>query len=472
MSDNVEMVKAFLRAQNMEQVGRLEQAIDLYEGTVRGAFDSTGPYDRLIALYSNAGRHADVIRVAEAALTNVHTYDDKKAWYERMRHDAQSAMERAVPQRHAQEAGAVTELLDRIIREVRDDGPLPFDRYMDMCLYDPDAGYYSAGPQRTSTRGDYVTSPELDPAFGALWCAGFEEVWRSSDRPERFSIVEIGPGEGAFAEAVMEAASADFRRALAYELVEPLDELARRQKERLGTENFSWTGRVAGARQHGIVFANEVIDNLPVALVEGTDNGVVEICVGVSDNGLAEQRRPARSEVLEVVSRFKIQPALGERAEVPLAAAAFVHAAIGTVEMGAIVFIDYGYRTAELLTRPGGTIVTYSSQGAGADPLVAPGQRDITAHANWDVVEGHVTEAGATVAGLVRQGDALRALGAEDLLSDLRRQERVASANGDGRAALRAISRRGALSTLLSGRGLGGLGVLTVVKGIDHPSWT
>jgi len=97
MSDSVEMVKAFLRGQNMEQVGRLDDAIELYEGTVSGGFDSTGPYDRLIALYSSDARHADVIRIAEAALKSVHTYDDKKAWYERMRHDALKAQKDAVP---------------------------------------------------------------------------------------------------------------------------------------------------------------------------------------------------------------------------------------------------------------------------------------------------------------------------------------------------------------------------------------
>ncbi|MPZ68335.1 MAG: hypothetical protein GEU71_02270 [Actinobacteria bacterium] len=97
MSNNVEMVKAFLKAQNMEQVGRMDEAISLYEGTVEGGFDSTGPYDRLIALHSSAARHADVIRIAEAALVNVHTYPDKKAWYERIRHEALKAQETAVP---------------------------------------------------------------------------------------------------------------------------------------------------------------------------------------------------------------------------------------------------------------------------------------------------------------------------------------------------------------------------------------
>jgi len=95
--DAVELVKQFLRAQNLEQVGRVEEAIDLYEACVTEGFDSTGPYERLITLYSHRSLHKDVIRVTEAALTNVQTHAEKRAWYERMRAEAQRAAAK-VPQ--------------------------------------------------------------------------------------------------------------------------------------------------------------------------------------------------------------------------------------------------------------------------------------------------------------------------------------------------------------------------------------
>ena len=97
---NVDQVKDFLRAQNLEQLGRQTEAVALYEEVIAGGFDSSGPYDRLIALYADGARHLDVVRVAEAALASVVTYPDKKAWYERMRSDAlkaQSDVPRAVP---------------------------------------------------------------------------------------------------------------------------------------------------------------------------------------------------------------------------------------------------------------------------------------------------------------------------------------------------------------------------------------
>ena len=89
--ENVDHVKLFLRGQNLEQVGRTDEAIELYESVVGGGFDSTGPYDRLIALYSQRAAHREVVRVVELALAHVRTYQDKKDWYRRMRAEAEKA---------------------------------------------------------------------------------------------------------------------------------------------------------------------------------------------------------------------------------------------------------------------------------------------------------------------------------------------------------------------------------------------
>lgn len=86
--DNVEVVRRYLRAQNLEQVGRTDEAIENYEAAVEASFDASGPYDRLITIYSNRALHAEVVRVAESALEYVQTHEQKKAWYERMRAEA------------------------------------------------------------------------------------------------------------------------------------------------------------------------------------------------------------------------------------------------------------------------------------------------------------------------------------------------------------------------------------------------
>ena len=87
----VELVKEFLRAQNLEQLGRIDEATELYEHVAAEHFDSTGPYDRLIALYSNQALHADVIRIADLALKNVKTHEAKREWYGRMKSEAERA---------------------------------------------------------------------------------------------------------------------------------------------------------------------------------------------------------------------------------------------------------------------------------------------------------------------------------------------------------------------------------------------
>ncbi|CAN5705608.1 hypothetical protein BH20ACT23_BH20ACT23_07250 [soil metagenome] len=92
--DNVELVKRFLKAQNLEHVGRVDEALGLYESIVEARFDSSGPYDRLIALYDHRAQHRDVVRIAEAALAQVQTYDDKRAFYEKTRSDALKAIGR------------------------------------------------------------------------------------------------------------------------------------------------------------------------------------------------------------------------------------------------------------------------------------------------------------------------------------------------------------------------------------------
>jgi hypothetical protein len=95
--DNMELVRGFLRGQNLEQVGRVDEAIELYETAVAAHFDSSGPYDRLIALYSHRAMHTDVVRVTEAALANVRTHTSKKDWYEAMRGAALKAQDQVPP---------------------------------------------------------------------------------------------------------------------------------------------------------------------------------------------------------------------------------------------------------------------------------------------------------------------------------------------------------------------------------------
>jgi hypothetical protein len=86
-----DIVGLYLRAQNLEQVRRTEEAVALYEEAIAAGFDSAGPYDRLIAIYLAHERHSDVVRVAAAAVSNVRTFPDKRAWYETVQSESREA---------------------------------------------------------------------------------------------------------------------------------------------------------------------------------------------------------------------------------------------------------------------------------------------------------------------------------------------------------------------------------------------
>jgi hypothetical protein len=97
-----EIVRLYLRGQNLEQMRRVEEAAEMYEEAVTNRFDAAGPYDRLIAIYLGRNDHAAVRRVAEAALASVRTFDDKRAWYESVRSGATEA-EKVQPDRRGAE---------------------------------------------------------------------------------------------------------------------------------------------------------------------------------------------------------------------------------------------------------------------------------------------------------------------------------------------------------------------------------
>jgi hypothetical protein len=87
-----DVVSLYLRGQNLEQVRRIDEAVALYEQAVAAGFDAAGPYDRLIAIYRGRDQHADVVRVATAAIGHVRTYADKTTWYESLREGAREAL--------------------------------------------------------------------------------------------------------------------------------------------------------------------------------------------------------------------------------------------------------------------------------------------------------------------------------------------------------------------------------------------
>src|ERR1017187_2412476 len=139
------------------------------------------------------------------------------------------------PQRAAPER-IVNLLRQKIEREIRERGPVPFSRYMGLCLYEPELGYYSRNAEQFGKAGDFYTSSNVHAVFGRLLARQFEEMWRALDSPEHIELVELGPGRGLFAQDVLgwsEKKFPDFFHALRYILIESSPALRERIKETL-----------------------------------------------------------------------------------------------------------------------------------------------------------------------------------------------------------------------------------------------
>ena len=135
-------------------------------------------------------------------------------------------------------------LRQKIEQEIRERGPIPFSRYMELCLYDPELGYYSRAAEKFGKAGDFYTSSDVHAVFGRLLARQFEEMWRALGSPAQIEVLELGPGRGLFAQDVLdwsEKKFPDFYRALHYTLVETSPSL----RQRLGT---MFRERIAAAK--------------------------------------------------------------------------------------------------------------------------------------------------------------------------------------------------------------------------------
>src|SRR6266581_4544747 len=200
---------------------------------------------------------------------------------------------------------ASASLVSEIAAEIAARGPIPFARFMELCLYHPVLGYYTRGIGGGGGR-DYLTSSGIHRAFGLLLARQTEEMWRRAGRPDPYHFVEFGPGEGYFALDFLQEASRceGFAKSLRYVMVEPSPVLAERQRSRLAGRSSStvrWLSEQdldRRAKFAGCLFANEVLDGFPVHRVVGTPQGPREIHVDADAGGLREILAPPSSEAI------------------------------------------------------------------------------------------------------------------------------------------------------------------------------
>jgi len=346
------------------------------------------------------------------------------------------------------------DLASRIREEVRGTGMIPFSRYMEMALYEPGLGYYSAGLHKLGASGDFVTAPELGGLFAACLALQVAEV---AGELAPLDILEVGAGTGRLAaHLLLELAGGDPPER--YLILETSADLRRVQRETIADlapawlERVRWLDEPPAADWDGMLIANEVIDALAVERFEATGGAIEQVCVTAHDAGFEWARRPAPAELLTAVRRLESEigstfPA-GYRSEVHLQLPAWLEALTRHMRRGLALFVDYGYPRREyyLRERADGTVMCHYRHRAHDDVFFWPGLQDITAWVDFTALAEAADASGLEVVGYSNQAMFLLGCGLDQVLA-----ARMEDAK-DGGLALTAEARQLTLPGLMGER--------------------
>jgi len=346
-----------------------------------------------------------------------------------------------------------------VIQRIRDRGPITVADFMSIALYHPEYGYYSRTARRTGRAGDFFTGVDVGPLFGELLCRQFAEMWRGVDAASPFDLVEAGAANGQLARDVLDTAERDdrpFYDAIRLHLVESSPTARQAQRETLGHHavKLHASSATLPPSVHGVIYANELLDALPVHSVAMTEEGLREHYVDLAGDRLVERLGQPSTDALQrhlADLGARLEP--GWRAEINLAAPAWVARACRALHRGFLLIIDYGHQAQELYsaTHAGGTLRTFHRHVLDAgSPLRAetpswlcdPGERDITTHVDLTSIQRAAESCGCRTLGVLDQTYFLMALGLAERVDEVG-------------ASVAAVKRRLALKTLMLPGGLG-----------------
>lgn len=359
-------------------------------------------------------------------------------------------------------------MLASILRDrIRRDGPIPFDEFMRIALYEPEAGYFAAGPVRSERTGDFLTSPEVSPLFGeTLGRFVAAEAHRTGADP--VDVVEVGAGSGSLLRPLLD--HLDGAGVAARATVVEVSAAARAAAASRVPE-AAFAGRLGELRPglRGAVIANELLDNLPAALAVRRGGGWMERCVGSSEDRLAYVELEARPEVASWADRNGGEVPEGGVVEVQIAAGEWLLAALTLLAAGSVVVVDYGDTADGLASRRAeGTVRTYSGHHLGPDPLDHPGGTDITMDVDFGALRVVAESAGAA-ATVSTQREFLTEWGLGERILALRHRELESARRGDVMGRLQARDLLTGAEAILHPRGLGDFRVLVARRGGPGP---
>lgn len=298
-------------------------------------------------------------------------------------------------------------------------GWLSFERYMDLALYAPGLGYYSAGARKLGAGGDFTTAPEMSRLFGACVAEQCAELLRELDNA---AILEVGPGTGRLAVDVLRRLDALGCLPARYLMLEVSADLRERQRRLLGErvphliERVAWLDAPPEAAFDGVIVANEVLDALPVARFRWHARGAEELGVTVVAGELQWSARPGSSVLMAYCERLCMAAGGwddGYVSEYCPRLAPWTRAVVQSLRRGAVLWFDYGLPRPQyyLRERHEGTLICHFRQRAFDDPLRHPGLEDLSAWVDFTALAEAGAAADFELGGFTTQAHFLAGLG-------------------------------------------------------------
>ena len=317
------------------------------------------------------------------------------------------------PEPGENEAAHTVLVRDHIASAVaRAGGWISFDRYMDLALYAPGLGYYSAGAHKLGAGGDFTTAPEISRLFGACIARQCAEILEALGDG---TILEIGAGSGVLAGDVLQGLERAGRLPRRYQILEVSADLRARQQAHLSQRaahllsRVTWIDAPPADRFDGVILANEVLDALPVTRFAWRAGALMELGVVFEQGRFAWSPRPASP--IQTAHGEMLRAAAGDawpegyESEYCPRIAPWTAAVAGALGTGAVLWFDYGLPRAQyyLPERSQGTLLCHYRQRVIEDPFLRPGLQDITAWVDFTALAEAGAAAGFDIAGFTSQ---------------------------------------------------------------------
>jgi SAM-dependent MidA family methyltransferase len=291
---------------------------------------------------------------------------------------------------------------------------------MEICLYDPELGYYNSNETIVGKDGDFYTSSTVSPVFGAVIGKQLEEMWGLMGEPA-FTIVEYGAGTGALCRSILDhlKRNASMYEQLRYCIIERSSAM-RDQEKQILHEKVEWFGSIKDiGKIQGCILSNELLDNFAVHRVV-MQKELMEVYVNY-ENGFTEELKPASIELKNYLLELGTELPPGYQTEINLQALDWLREISAVLERGFVLTIDYGYLNSEMYKawRNQGTLLCYYKHKVHDAFYENIGKQDLTAHVNFSALILWGAKSGLMECGFVDQFQFLISLGFRQTLIEM-----------------------------------------------------